>query len=261
MLGSVQLGFYSLAFQFSALPIDKLVTIVSQVAFPSFSALQHDTPTLRRYYLKLTSIIALGTFPILVGVSLVGDMGVELLLTTKWLPVVVPLQILCIVSCLRAVEMLSHPLVLAKGQPRVSLLNGLLQSIVLPIAFLIGVRDGLRGVALAWLVTRPFVFAFVTILSVRTIGLPFATYLGALRHPVGGCVAMALAVMPTRALLSGSPLTIQLTVSCAVGALAYAGYQLLCNRPALREALDVVRTRGAVGRLRAEKVSEATPAA
>ena len=244
LLGSVQLGFYGLAFQFSSLPIDKLVSIVSQVAFPSFASLQNQDATLTRYFLKLTSIVALVTFPILVGLALVADVAVELFLTSKWVPVVVPLQMLCIVACFRAVEILCHPLVIAKGQPRISVWNSLLQVIVLPIAFVIGaVFDGLRGVALAWLVTRPFIFYFVTALTIRTIRLPLITYLGVLRHPVAGCLLMSVAVFAVRGASGHSPLAIQVALASGVGCVAYAAYQLLFNQEMLREAFDVVRSR------------------
>jgi O-antigen/teichoic acid export membrane protein len=244
LLGSVQLGFYGMAFQFSSLPLDRLVSIVTQVAFPSFSSLQNDDETLRRYYLKLTSIVALVTFPMLIGLAMVADAAVPLFLTSKWAPIIVPLQILCVVSCFRAVEMLCHPLVVAKGQPRISLWNSLLQAIVLPIVFVIGARYwGLRGIAVAWLVTRPFIFAFVTTLTLRTIRLPFLTYLNSLRHPIAGCLMMALTVAATRQALHHASHALTLAMACAAGIVVYTGYQFLFNAEMVREALQLIRAR------------------
>jgi O-antigen/teichoic acid export membrane protein len=244
VLGSIQLGFYGMAFQFAALPIDKLVTIVSQVAFPSFASLQEDHPTLTRYFLKLTSMVALVTFPILIGMALVADLAIELFLTTKWLPVVVPLQILCVVSCFRAVEMLCHPLAVAKGQPRISLLNSLLQAIVLPGCFVVGAMyGGLKGVAMAWLFTRPFIFLFVTTLTLRTIRLPFSKYLQVLWHPVAGCLLLTIVVVGVRQMVVHTPLAVQVALVCGSGFLAYAVYQLVLNQEMLREALEVIRSR------------------
>jgi hypothetical protein len=142
--------------------------------------------------------------------------------------------------------MLCHPLVVAKGQPRISVWNGLLQAIVLPIAFVIGaVYDGLRGVVFAWLVTRPFIFMFVTTLTLRTIRLPLAGYLRVLRHPVAGCLLMALAVLAVRQVTSHGPLVIQVALACGAGCLAYGAYQLVFNQDMLRQALDIVRARRA----------------
>jgi O-antigen/teichoic acid export membrane protein len=259
LLGSVQLGFYGMAFQFSSIPLDRLVAIVTQVAFPTFSSLQHDDDRLRRYYVKLTSTVALVTFPMLIGLALIADAAVPLLLTSKWTPIVVPLQILCVVSCFRAVEMLCHPLVVAKGRPQVSLWNSLLQAVVLPIAFILGVLyGGLQGIAVAWLVTRPFIFLFVTTLTLRTIQLPFLAYLNALRHPIAGCLVMALAVVTTRHMLLHAPLVVTVALACSSGALLYGGYQFLFNSEMVKEAFQLVRKRRASSSSPTGDSSEAT---
>ena len=111
---------------------------------------------------------------------------------------------------------------------------------------------------MAWLLTRPFIFFFVTNLTRRTIGLPIAVYLGVLRHAVGGCVLMALAVLAVRQMLVHAPLAIQVALACGSGCLVYLGYQLLLNREAMREGLDVVRARRAWSSPAVGSSSEAT---
>ena len=110
------------------------------------------------------------------GLFLVADTGVRLFLTAKWVPVILPLKILCVVSCLRAIETMNAPLLLAKARPRIILWNNLLQAIVMPIAFYVGTRYGLAGVSIAWLITWPILFAIVTWQTLSLIDLTFADY-------------------------------------------------------------------------------------
>jgi O-antigen/teichoic acid export membrane protein len=239
MLGSAQLGFYSLAFQFSSLPLQKFVTLLNSVAFPSFSSVQADAARLRRYFLTLVNGVALLTFPMFIGLYLVADSAVVVLLGSTWLPVVFPLKVLSLVSCFRAIESINAHLTIARGQPRVAVVNSLLGAIVLPASFYFGARSGgIDGVAVAWLVTRPFLFVIVTMLTVRVIGLTFLTYLHNLRHPATASLVMFGAVVATRAMVGGAGGAIaDLLISIPVGCATYLGYQALFNAATLREAV------------------------
>jgi teichuronic acid exporter len=242
VLGKLQLGYYSMAFQFSSIPIEKVVTIITQVALPSFAVLQKDDETLSRYYLKLIGVIAFITFPMFLGLFAIADQAVELFLTAKWTPVVLPLKILCVVSCLRAVETMNAPLVLAKGRPEIKLYNTALQAIVMPIAFYIGTQSGVTGVAIAWLLVWPLVTAIVTWQTLRLIAIQPASYLAEMKHPALGSIAMvAVVALAQKYVLTGPPTLRSFGITCALGALVYFGYTVLFNRAIVHEALATFR--------------------
>ena len=67
LLGKTALGYYSLAFQFASIPLDKIVSLVSQVAFPAFSEIQEDAERLKSYFMKIIRFIAFVTFPLFCG--------------------------------------------------------------------------------------------------------------------------------------------------------------------------------------------------
>jgi O-antigen/teichoic acid export membrane protein len=239
VLGSTQLGYYSLAYQYSSLPLEKFVTILNEIAFPSFSSVQHDTATLQRHYLKLVNFVALVTFPMFIGLCLVADSAVVVLLGAAWLPVVLPLRMLCIVLCFRTIETINAPLTMARGRPQVVLGNTMLGAIVLPPAFYIGARyGGIGGVAMAWLLTRPFLFAIVTSRTLRVVELGWARYASGLCHPILGCLVMTALVLIadvyTRAMGPVSRLMVESFVGCA----AYLTYNVLFNFSALQEVTE-----------------------
>ena len=239
VLGSTQLGYYSLAFQYSSLPLEKFVTILNEIAFPSFSSVQHDTATLQRHYLKLVNFVALVAFPMFIGLGLVADSAVLVLLGAKWLPVVVPLRILCVVLCFRTIETINVPLTMARGRPEVVLGNTVIGALVLPPSFYIGARyGGIDGVAMAWLLTRPFLFAMLTSRTLRVVELGWARYASGLCHPVLGCLVMIALVLTvgvyTRAMGPVSRLLVESLAGCA----AYLTYNVLFNLSALQEVTE-----------------------
>jgi O-antigen/teichoic acid export membrane protein len=239
VLGSTQLGYYSLAFQYSSLPLEKFVTILNEIAFPSFSSVQHDTATLQRHYLKLVNFVALVTFPMFIGLSLVADSAVVVFLGARWLPVVLPLRILCVVLCFRAIETIHAPLAMAKGRPQVVLGNTMLGAIVLPPSFYIGARyAGIEGVALAWLLTRPFLFGIVTARTLRVVELGWARYMSGLWHPIVGCLVMIAVVLIAGVYMHGMGPISRLLLESLAGCAAYLTYNVLFNFSALQEVTE-----------------------
>lgn len=244
VLGSVQLGYYSLAFQYASLPLEKFVTILNEIAFPSFSSVQADTKTLQRHFLRLVHFVALVTFPIFIGLSLVAHSAVEVLLGAKWLPIVLPLQLLCVVSCFRAIETINMPVTLARGRPRVAVYNTLLTAILLPPSFYIGARQGgIMGVAIAWLLVRPLVFAAVTSRTLTVVELGVARYARCLLHPTLGSLAMTAVVVMMGNLLTGAAPTIRLMACSLAGCSIYFLYQVVFDSAALQELREIFARR------------------
>jgi O-antigen/teichoic acid export membrane protein len=248
LLGTTALGYYGLAAQFAAIPLDKIVSLVTQVALPSFAAVQHDDATTRRHYLKLVGSIALVTFPMFAGIALLAEGGVQLALGDTWAPIVVPMQILCVVSCLRGVETMNAPVLLAKNRPGIPLFNGVIQAVVLPIAFVAGTPWGVSGVAGAWLLAWPMLFGIVTWQTCRVIQLRPAAYLEALRHPVVGTGTMALIVALVRRIVAADGASVvDLVLLAIAGALTYLAYQATFNRAAMADVAGSIRLRGRNG--------------
>jgi len=245
LLGSAQLGYYSLAFQYSTLPLDKFVTILNEIAFPSFSSVQNDTARLQRHYLKLVHFVALVMFPMFIGLFLVADSAVLVLLGARWLPVVVPLKLLCIVSCFRAIEIINTPVMMARGRARTVLISTLVAAIVLPVSFYVGARrGGINGVAVAWLVTRPFLFALGIYLTTQVVEIGFARYLRGLRHPLVGSLVMVAAVVTVNSYLGPVQPLARLIVCSLVGCATYLAYNVLFNSAALKDVIDTFRLQG-----------------
>lgn len=241
ILGKTQLGYYAIAVQLALLPLDKMVSTISQVAFPAFSKVQDNPDLLRRYYLKIVNVVAFASFPVCWGIFLVAESAVPLFLSSKWLPAVLPLKILSVVTSFRAVHILNAPLETAVGRPGVTIRNFVIITSALALSFFVGSSYGLEGLAYSWLVF-PVVFLITTSITLRLIGLSLATYFKELRHPFFGTGFMVLVVMLTqKTLLLDGNLVTQFAGSTALGVASYLLYYVLFNRDMFAEAKRMLR--------------------
>lgn len=242
LLGKTALGYYSLAFQFASIPLDKIVSLVTHVAFPAFSEIQDDAERLKRYFIKMVRIVAFITFPIFCGIALTADDAVILFLTEKWRLTILPLKVLCIVSTLRAIYTINAPLVMAKGKPNVAVLNHLIFAIFLSIAFYIGSFYGLDGLAYSWLIVFPILFLITTYLSLKVIGLSMMEYFKDLRHVFAGTLFMAVSVIIIQGtFLAGLGHLERIIGASLTGAAAYLLYYFIFSREMLAEARAVLK--------------------
>ncbi|MGH7770070.1 MAG: lipopolysaccharide biosynthesis protein [Candidatus Binatia bacterium] len=241
ILGKTQLGFYSIAVQFSTIPLDKVVSTISQVAFPVFSAVQDDHALLRRYFLTIVKFVAFVSFPAFLGIFVIAESAVPLFLSTKWMPAILPLQILCMVATFRAINTMNAPLVLAIGRPEILMFNNLIMAVVLALSFFIGSDYGLTGFAYAWLVF-PAVFLITTSISLNLVGLPLVQYFKELRHPFLGTGFMVMLVLPVQKIvLADLGLVVHVAASAALGVAFYLLYYLIFNREMFAEAREILK--------------------
>jgi O-antigen/teichoic acid export membrane protein len=242
ILGKTQLGYYAIAVQLALMPLDKIMgSTVSQVGFPAFSKVQDDPVTLRRYYLKIVNLLAFVSFPVCWGIFLVADSAVPLFLSEKWLPAILPLQILSMVTAFRSIHLINAPLEMAVGRPEVTIRNFAIITLVLAVSFFVGSSYGLEGLAYSWLVF-PVVFLITTSVTLRLIGLSLGAYLRELKHPFIGTGFMVLAVLLSQKLvLVHHGLVVEVVGTVTLGLISYVLYYSLFNREMFAEARRMLK--------------------
>jgi O-antigen/teichoic acid export membrane protein len=224
-----------------------MVSIMSRVAFPAFSKVQSNPDLLRRYYIKFVGVVAFASFPACWGVFLIAESAVPLFLSEKWLPVVLPLQIVSMVTALRAIHTMNTPLEVAVGQPDITIRNCVINLAVMALSFYIGSAYGLEGLAYAWLVF-PIVFVITTSFTLRVVGLSLRAYFKELRHPFLGTGFMVLAVLIGQKLfLADAGLAAHVAGSVVLGCVSYLAYYVLFNREMFKEARQLLRRQGIRG--------------
>lgn len=242
------LGVYSMAATLATLPSAHLTSMVIQIASPLFSKLQLDLPRLDNAMCRLTSGIALIAFPIMAGMALTATELVPVLLGTKWIEAVFPLQILCVIGLFKSIDPLITQAFISIGKAHVTARYTTLCAIVIPLSVYAGaVTGGLVGVAIAMAVSYPLSSIYLFRSARVHLNFSMRRYLKALRTPVEGCLWMALVVLGYHylSLRVGFDLPLWLLVSkVVVGALSYLLFLVYIRQSALDDCYEVLRELG-----------------
>lgn len=242
VLGKELLGFYSVAMHLAALPMTKVAAILNEVGFSAFSRLQHDRPTYRSKFIKAARILALVAFPVFFGISSIAPEVVGVFLGERWQQAVLPMQVLGLVIPLRLVHTMIPTSLFGCGRADLSVWNTATACLLMPTAFLIGVRWGLLGVSLAWAATYPLYFLIASARAMPVLGLRSTDLLGALARPVlsagvmyGGLFVIRLGIAPF-----DLPGWVVLVLLCTCGAMIYGLMTLTTQGELVREVVALL---------------------
>lgn len=167
ILGVAALGFYQMAYRLSNLPATEITNVISQVTFPVYSKLQDNLPKLREAYFKTLQLTTFVAIPLATGILVLAPEFTKIFLGDKWIPIIIPLQILCIFGAIRSIGATMGSLYKSVGKPYITFYNNLVKLFVLAIIiYPLTKYYGLIGVSLA--ITIPTViqlFIVTTIFS------------------------------------------------------------------------------------------------
>lgn len=150
VLGDYALGIYSRAYRFAAYPRSLIALPTSKVVRGTFSELKHEPQRLSQAFAAVHgALVRSGT--LLAGLLVLTAPEFVLLVGgARWLPMVVPFQLLVVFALLDPIRLTLTDLLLGIGEQRRVLISYALQLLVLLAAMaLLGPALGVPGVALA----------------------------------------------------------------------------------------------------------------
>lgn len=222
-IGSAALGFYSLADKLMRLPLTNVTEITTTVMFPALSAIQDEVETVKRAYLRGTRMIALLTFPMMIGLSVLAEPAILVVYGSKWREAIVILQLLCFAGMAQSVYNTATWIFLSQGRTGTLLGLGIYATGVRAAAVLIGVHWGLVGVAWAYVVGS-YVFLWYPTWSKagRLVNLKFSELLKNVAGPFACAASMGLLLWMSDHWIFGSWIVgARLAVQVVSGALLY----------------------------------------
>lgn len=149
VLGTDQLGFYTVAFTIAHLATANLSKIASGVMMPAYSKLQSDLPALRNAYLRTFSLVLFVVVPATAGLIVVAEPLMAVVYGEKWLPAAVPLKILVVFGLFRALAAFNGYLFEGIRLPGIAFQLGILRLLVIaPLIVPVTREFGLAGAAL-----------------------------------------------------------------------------------------------------------------
>jgi teichuronic acid exporter len=194
-LGNTVLGIYAIALNLASIPMEKVLPIITQVSFTSYSRIQNDLERIRRNILRATHTIAFSGFPLFFGMAGIAPEAIPLLLGPKWVTIIVPFQLLCLILPLKALNNVPPPAVFAVGKPKVNLVNMAIASLSMAIALLIGVKGGLLGICFAWISVYPIVFLVTSMRCLKVLGISLRQFLSEIAFPFFASTIMLILIL------------------------------------------------------------------
>ncbi len=153
LLGSYQLGLYEFAYRLPHLVLDRVSRPVGAVLFPTFSKIQDDNEKLFNNYVNAVKYVCLICYPILFILAATSDIIVPLFWGNQWLPVVIPLKILCFCAALRLLVQPIGYIFYCKNRPDMPAKASLVELLFVFFLIYFLSRFGLIGIALAMLIS------------------------------------------------------------------------------------------------------------
>ena len=208
--------------------------------------MQADTSAICWSFLRALRLIMLVACPLYLGMAATAEPLVLSLFGEKWRDMAPFVELLALAMPFMTVQVMFPPVCNALGRPGLTTAISAAGALIMPLAFLLGIRFGAIGLAWAWLLAYP-VFTLVTI---RIAGKPFGLRLSALMRAVAPGVicssAMSLIVLAFDYVLPADfAAPMRLAILVAAGGVSFALLLLIFARATFNDLIRLIIRRQA----------------
>ena len=245
LLGRDALGLYSVALHLATLPMQRVTSIINDVAFAAFAKIQHDVAAVAQNLLLGIRLLALVAFPALWGIAAVAPEIVRLALGERWLDAIVPMQVIALAVPVRMLGTIIATTRLSMGRVDLSMATALAGFLIAPVAFAVAARYGAVGLAVTWALITPMHVMLSAIGSRTALGTRWSALARAAWPSVAAAVVMLGGVELARTATPSWPDAVRLPALVATGAVLYTAATVLINRATMLEAWRLLRPRAA----------------
>jgi PST family polysaccharide transporter len=241
LLGSAQLGFYSMAYRLSELTNFGIADPVAQVTFPVFAKMRQRGESVTETYLSALRLVAL--LACVVGAILSGAAApfTEAVFGPKWLPMIGPLAVLGVWAAVVPLVATMGWLLNSTGHAgSVGFLTAIALVVIAPFLFLTA-HVGTTAVSFVILGQSLIQIPLLAYTAHRKLGLRLLGHLGAI-VPIGAAATVAwfAARIVANATTGANPI-LSLVLSALASLLAYAATIAVVDRDTFRLALRTAR--------------------
>ncbi len=245
--GAGPLGLYSRAMNLLLLPVRQLGAPGRRVAVPAFSRLQDDPERLARSYLRTANLIIWITAPIFGFLYVAATPVIVLTLGRQWRAAGPVFQILAIFALGQMLYESVIWLLVSRGQSKRLLKLVMILCPIIVCSYALGLRFGIKGVALSGALGMLLAFPWILSFSFRGTKLTLARFGREIVYPVLTCLAgVATGELALHA-AGGMPIVAQILI---VGAAFAAGclFALILKpvREEIRRLKDLLRSTRAI---------------
>ena len=202
--GSEQLGLYAQAYKLLLLPIQQINSPITSVALPTLSSLQTEPDKYCRYYYKAILLITTLGMPIVAFMFATADKMILLMLGQKWLGAVPLFKFLMPAAFVGTFNVAPGWVYQSLGRTDRYFRIGVFLSLIQSIIFLISVKWGATGVALAFGISQPILITVAIAYCYVDTPLGLGKFFSTIFRPALASIGAAITLMGMNDFISPS---------------------------------------------------------
>ena len=236
-LGSAPLGYYQMGYMLMTYPINNFAAVVAQVVYPALATMRGDDERFRAAYLRTCRLIALLTFPLMLGLAVTAHPFVRVFLGVKWMPVAALLAVFGPLGAAQSIYTTTGLIYNTKGRTDVLFRWSMLASATYLLSFVVGLRWGILGVASCYAAAWTLLMVPSFLIPFRLVGLSGTVFFRALWPTLGYSLIMTAVAGGWQYVLARAGIekaAVELSTTVAIGGGTYVAL-LLWRRPSVLE--------------------------
>ena len=238
---ATMLGLFSRAQSFAVFPSSNFSGILNGVTFPLLSKINGDIQRLASVYRRLIRMSAFIVFPLMIGLAALAEPVVKILLPEALEYTHTIFQIICFSLIWQPISSVNLNLLKAAKRPDIVLKLEIVKKIV-GLSFLFAsIPFGIIVMCFANLISCIFAVIVNTIMTSRTLGLPFIEQLKDLGPILGNSLIMGSIVYATAFFINNHILV--LTIGITIGAMYYIFVSKLFMKDLFDDAIYMIKNR------------------
>jgi O-antigen/teichoic acid export membrane protein len=155
---AADLGYYTRSKAFAEMTSGTVTSILYQVSYPILASLQHDRDKLIQVYRRLIGMTSFFVFPAMTLLALLADPIVRILLTDKWIPVIVLLQWMCFARIFYPISVINMNILNAMGRSDLYLKVDLSKMPLMILALVITLPLGVKAMVIGHVIVSFIAF-------------------------------------------------------------------------------------------------------
>ncbi len=222
---AIDLGYYSRASGYAALPASTFQGVLGSVTFPVLCSIQDDDTRLQTAYRRLIRLSGFVVFPMLMGLAALAKPVIYVLITDKWAASIPYLVVICFSMMWRPIHVLNLNLLQVKGRSDLFLRLEIIKKILSLVVILVTMHYGVFAMCIGSVIMSYISLYINTFYTGKLIHVGFFQQMMDLLPSLLYSMSMGALVYFVTLMIPN--MAVQLLVGVFVGILYYFGISYL----------------------------------
>lgn len=169
-ISSASLGYFTQARKLEDIPRQTISSVVNNVSFPAFSAIQDNKDKMRDTFRKTNGILCFTNFSMTILLILIARPLIILLFSEKWVQSVQYFQVICLYGLIMSSMELNQQILKATGKSNLLFWTGVVRRLFAITLIVTGAFWGIKGILVGYVVAQYVSYAIVAYPMKELIG-------------------------------------------------------------------------------------------